>query len=340
MKKLQKNYIFIFIIFLMINIFFIWIISNIITIQSEFKLQNTLLSKNAKHFMINGGIEIDNKYLLELFSEEEIIIEKDMLVEEDKIIKCIFYNYDIEKSFELSSGRMFKKDELIESKKVAIVGYDFKDSIINGKISINNESYNVVGVLEDYDIFNKTIYLNMKSLKENLTMEAMKIDVKGKQNIYEEVSSKLKEDFNIEVYMGAVESIINPLKVAIGENSIHIILGILTSISLVSLIINIGTYWIDKTKKLIGIESLVGGTKISIAIKLWREYVITVIISLGITAIVWSLIHILRGVESNITLGVYGVLLIVNIFISTVAIVIPIIKLLRLDINTIIKENT
>lgn len=342
MKKIKKkynSYIFIFIVFATMNIFFIWIISNILFIDNKLKVENVLLSENARYLNINGINKIYNKQLIDLFSEEEFLMENTISSRENQILKGVFYNYNIEKNFELNSGRMFNLNELIQGEKVAIVGFDFKDEIKDGNIFVNNQIYNVVGILENQEELNKTIYLNMNASEENINGELIKIDVNANQDIYEKVSIKIKEEFAADMNIGEIESVINPLKVALGENNIHIALGVLTGISLISLIINIGIYWIDKEKKFIGIESLVGATKVQIAIKLWKEYMLVVIASQLSSIIVWNLIKSITGAQNNLTLVMYMILLVINLMISTLAIAIPIIKLLRLEINTIIKEN-
>lgn len=345
-KRLVKKYSVIFFAFFSINIFFVWILSNILNAEEELKTQQSLISNDAKTMFFQCTESIKKDELLDLLKNKKIILEGDVILNNDKNnteIKGIYYNYDIEKRYPLLEGRMFTIKEIEEKEKVALVGYNLKDNIKNNIIKIQNEDYEVVGILGEKksDALKDSIFINLNAQDFNLNMKAITMDVEGEKaadiamNISKTLNKKKKADVLISEPFGKAD----PLKEAIGDNKIYLIVALLVSICLISTVINITNYWIDKEKSIIGIKSLVGGTKKILAFKFWIEYQATIIISLIISYTLWIAHNI--GNETSGVLGLksLGLLTGINIIVSTLAFIPPVINLNKLNINLIIKEN-
>ncbi|MGL5479492.1 MAG: hypothetical protein ACRDCB_10680, partial [Clostridium sp.] len=74
MRKINryiKKYSVLFITFFIINIFFIWILSNILSLEKNLKAKNSLLSENAKTIYFQGFDSLDKNNILKLFNDKK-----------------------------------------------------------------------------------------------------------------------------------------------------------------------------------------------------------------------------------------------------------------------------
>lgn len=340
-KRNIKSYWILFAVFFLINIFFIWIISNVVDIEEKLKMEQSLFTDKAKVLLFQGGQDSNKDDLLSFFKDKDVVIEGIIMKNNDENntdVKGLYYNYEIHKSYPLSEGRMFTVDEIQNKKKVALVGYSLKDKIENNIIKINNEDYEVVGIVGDINNtqLKDSIYINFNSQQFNLDTQAITLDINGEEtaNVALEISKKLNEEKNINTIISDSVKKVGPLRQAIGENQLHLVMGLLAAISLVSTVINLTLYKIDKEKYIFGIKGLLGRTKMSMSISFWIEYEFTIMLS-SINAYVFSAIFN-NGILS---IKILGILMLINIIVSTIAIVLPMINLNRLNINSIIKEN-
>ncbi|MGL5415663.1 MAG: ABC transporter permease [Clostridium sp.] len=339
-KRIIKKYWILFLVFLTLNIFFISILTNIFEIEKKYKVSNSLLSDKSKGLMMMSGVKISNKEYLKILEGNKFVIEGDIQgkrEDKDTIVKGIFYNYEINKTYPLEEGRMFSLEEMNNGEKVALIGKELKDREKDGFVYINNEKYKIIGILDES--LSNTIYINFNGLEYPLNMINISIDeVDGNtSSMVIESVEKLKETKNIESMIKDVYGNGNSLNAAISENSVHIILGVLISICLIGTVINISSYWIEKEKGIIGVKCLVGGNKENIIRGTWFEYEGVIFTSLLIGVIIYSFFN--RIYEMDYIVKAIGVLSIINVFTSTIAIVPSIIKIKKLNINSIIKEN-
>ena len=181
-----------------------------------------------------------------------------------------------------------------------------------------------------------SIYINFNSQQFNLNSKAITLDINGEEttNVALDISKKLSEEKNINIIISDSVKKVGPLTQAIGENKVHLVMALLATISLISTVINLTLYKIDKEKYIFGIKGLLGRTKMSMNISFWIEYEFTIILS-SIISYIFSAIYN-NGILS---IKILGILMLINIIVSTIAIVLPMINLNRLNINTIIKEN-
>lgn len=341
LKRLIKKYCLIFFTFFLINIFFIWIVTNILGMEEALKTQQSLISSEAKTMFFQGRENIEKDELIDLLKNKKVILEGIVTLNSDENnteIRGIYYNYDIKKKYPLIEGRMFTLEEIKEKKKVALVGYNLKDEIKNNSIKIQNEDYEVVGILGDKksSALKDSIYINLNSRDFSLNMKAITMDVADEKaaDTARDISNTLNKNKKVDIIITEPVGKTDPLGQAIGDNKIHIIMGLLVSICLVSTVINISAYWIDKEKSIIGIKSLVGGTKRMLAIRFWIEYQAAILLSLIVAYMVcWNKVNNLLGLRS------LELLMLANIIVSTVAIIPSIIRLNKLNINSIIREN-
>lgn len=342
MRKINryiKKYSVLFITFFIINIFFIWILSNILSLEKNLKAKNSLLSENAKTIYFQGFDSLDKNNILKLFNDKKIILESILSYSDSKEtpeIKGVYYNYDIDKNYPLKEGRMFSVNEILNKEKVAIVSNDIKNNITDGNINVQGEKYKVLGVFDKDDKIKNTIYINLDSKEVNLISRAITLDFKDGDisKLIEDIKNEANKS-NVEVLISDPYGLNDPLEEALGENKIHIILGVLSSICLISTVINISTYWIDKEKAIIGIKSLVGGTKLDLIVRFYIEYILVILITIVISLITWTFVFR----EPIKDIWIIGTLIILNILVSTIAFITPLFKLCRLNINSIIKEN-
>lgn len=345
-KKLIKKYLVLFCTFFIINVFFIWIVTNISGMEEQLKMNNSLLSSNAKNILFNGVNNVDKNDLLNLLKDKKVILENLITpadTKDDVEVKGVYYNYNIDKKYPLIEGRMFTKEELIGKEKVALVGYNLKDKIRNNTITIQNEDYEVVGIVGNKRTgsLKNSIFINLNSIELNLIYKAVNLDVVNENvgEVINHMAKTFKDSKNIELYISEPYGMEDPLKDSINTNSLPLILGVLVSICLISTVINLGSYWIDREKSIIGIKSLVGGTKLSLLIRFWMEYFTTIFLSLMSSSLLWIIISYFTNINNMINFKLFALLLFVNIIVSTLAFIIPMINLMRLDINSIIKEN-
>jgi len=345
-KRLVKKYSVLFCTFFLINIFFIWIVINILNVEEELKTQQSLISSEAKVMFFEGTNTIKKDELIDLLKNKQVILEGNIMTnsnEEKTEIKGVYYNYDIEKKYPLIEGRMFTLEEINEKKKVALVGYNLKDEIKNNTIKIQNEDYEVVGILgeKNSNALKDSIFINLNSQDFILNMKAITMDVANEKtsDIAMDISKTLNESKKVEIYITEPTGKDDPLKQVLGDNQRNLIMALLVSICLISTVINISIYWIDKEKPIIGIRSLVGGTKKMMTVKFWIEYESTIAISLISSYILWLVCNTGNEINGTLVLKSLGLLTLINIIVSTLAIILPIINLNKLNINSIIKEN-
>ena len=345
-KRLAKKYSVLFCTFFLINIFFIWIMTTILNVEEELKTQQSLISNDAKVMFFQGTENSNKDELIDLLKNKKVILEGNLMInnnEDNTQIKGVYYNYDIDKKYPLVEGRMFTVEEIAEKKKVALVGYNLKNEIENNTIKIQNEDYDVVGILGEKNgkALKNSIFINLNSQDFSLNMKAITIDVSDEKasDIAMEISKTLNESKKANIIIYEPVGIDDPLKQAIGENKIHVIMAFLASMCLISTVINISIYWIDKEKSIIGIKSLVGGTKRMMTIKFWIEYQSTIALSLISSYVVCLTYNTVNDVNGTLGLKSLGLLILINITVSTLAIILPLINLNKLNINSIIKEN-
>lgn len=349
MKKINNyinKYSLIFITFFIINLFFIWIISNILIIDNKLKASNSLMSRDAKTIYYYGSNYSEKDIIIDELSGKKAIAEVNIQTTQnhDSIdAKAIYYNYEINTKYPLLEGRMFTLDEIKNKEKVALVGKSFKDDIKENYIKFEGEQYKVVGVLglEGSAILENSIFINLCSKELNLSMRAINIDILDEDTISVATDiANIFSDSNSDAYIiSEPYGLSDPLKTAMLENNIHIVLAVLVSICLITTIFNIGSYWINKEQVVIGIKSLVGGSRIKIIMELWLEYISTIISALILSNIIVEVVSLLSNIQSMIRFREIIVLLTLNIIISTIAFIGPIINYLKLNINTVIKEN-
>jgi hypothetical protein len=332
--------------FFLINIFFIWIVINILNVEEKLKTQQSLISNDAKVMFFQGNEDVRKDQLIDLLKNKKVILEGNVMTNsngEKTEIKGIYYNYDIDKKYPLREGRMFTIEEIMQKKKVALVGYNLKDEIKNNTIKIQNEDYEVVGILgeKNSNALKDSIFINLNAQDFSLNRKAITIDVANEKasDLVMDISKTLNESKKVDINISEPFGKADPLKQALGDNKMNLIMALLVSICLISTVINISSYWIDKEKPIIGIKSLVGGTKKMMTVKFWIEYESVIALSLISSYIVWLACNTGNGVNGTLVLKSLGLLTLINIIVSTVAIIPPVINLNKLNINSIIKEN-
>ncbi len=326
--------------------FFIWVIINVLELEEQLKTQHSLISDEAKSMLFMTGEYTSKNDLIDLLKDKKVLLEGTIIPssgQKSTEIKGVYYNYPIEKQYPLMEGRMFTLEEIENKKKVALVGYNLKNQIKDNIINIQGEAYKVVGLLGDKkgSGLKDSIYINLNSKDFSLNLMFLTLDSPEEKasDVALYISNSLKEGKNTFVQISEPYGMQDPLKQAIGNNKLHVIIALLVSICLVSTVINISSYWIDKEKSIIGIKSLVGGTKRSISAKFWLEYEGTIGLSLISSYLITMLLNYEDGSGKVFLLKGLGLLAAINIIVSTLAILPPIIKLNRLNVNSIIKEN-
>ncbi|WP_418223238.1 ABC transporter permease [Clostridium isatidis] len=344
LKRLIKKYWILFSTFILINIFFLSVIINILNYEQDLKIRNSLISKDAKTILFETPYDIKINDLINILKDRKVILEGNVMMnnDEDKTkIIGVYYNYNIDKTYPLAEGRMFTLEEIEGREKVALVGYNLKDQIKNQVIKIQDQDYKVVGILgnKSSNSLVDSIYINMNSQDFNLNRKSITIDVIGENVSY--YTRKIYEQLNetTKVVMEISEPIVEPLDEAISSNSIYLIMGALACISLISTVINISSYWIEKEKVIIGIKSLVGGSKSMIFINLFIEYQFVIIASIIASYLILGLCGNLRTINLIIALKSLITIMLIDVIVSIISVIPSIVKINKMNINSIIKER-
>lgn len=343
-KRLLKKYSLLFGTFLLVNIFFVAIIINILNIEQEIKIKNSLIGKNAKVLSFKSISEINTNDFMNIMNNKKVILEGELEngtgeLASAKILR-VFYNYEIGKDYPLAEGRMFTVEEAKGHEKIALVGENLKDKIDDGYILIENNKYKVIGILKgksDNEIGN-SCYINMNSMDFNLNRKSITIDINGESisNVTREINDKFKEA-NIEIREPiGLES---ALDVALSGNTTYLLFGALAVVCLISTIINISVYWIESEKIIIGIKRLVGITKRTIIKEVFLEYEFIIIISIICSFIIYTLFNVTKSLNLLIYSKSFITVIIIDVFISILSFIPTVYKISKLNINTIIKEE-
>lgn len=347
-KRLVKKYWILFSTFILINIFFISVIINILNFEQDIKTRNSLISKEAKTILFQTPDDIKISELINILNDSKVILEGNVMMNTYEVgteIIGVYYNYNIDKTYPLTEGRMFTLEEIEGKEKVALVGYNLKDKIQNQMIKIENQEYKVVGILDNKSSngLGDNIYINMNSQDFNLNRKSITIDaIDGNttyytKKIYEQLNKEL-DDTN-KIFMEIGEPIVKPLEEAISSNRIYLMMGALACISLIFTVINISSYWIEKEKIIIGIKSLVGGSKVAIFINLFMEYQCVIIASIVTSYLIFGIYSDLSSVNFIIVLKSIIIITLVDMIVSIISIIPSIIKINKMNINSIIKES-
>lgn len=344
LKKLIKKYWVLFSTFILINVFFISVIINILSFEQDIKTKNSLISKDAKIILFETAEDIKINNLINTLKDKNVVLEGKVLINNDykaTEIIGVYYNYNIDKTYPLTEGRMFTLEEIKRGERVALVGYKLKDNIQDQKVKIQNQEYKVVGILGNKSTkgLGDSIYINMNSQDFNLNRKSITIDVLDGSTAY--TAKKIYEQLNErnKVIMEISEPIVEPLNEAISSNSIYLIMGLLASMSLISTVINISSYWIEKEKVIIGIKSLVGESKSSIFLNLFIEYEFVIIASIIIAYLIFGICGGLNSINLLIALKSLLIITLINVIVSITSIIPSVIKISKMNINSIIKEN-
>lgn len=345
MGKIIKKYWVLFCTFFLINIFFISVVMNIFNYEKQLNTQNSLISEEAKTLFFQTADNVTTKDLINTIQDRNVTLEGNIMVnndEEETEIIGVYYNYEIEKTYPLSEGRMFTLEEIENGEKVALVGYNLKDRIKNEVIKVQNEEYKVVGIVGDKssNSLQDRVYINMNSNAASLGFKNITIDVAEGSVTY--LSKKIYEELNKEnkVAIEITEPIIEPLKEAIASNSTYLIMGLLACISLVFTVINISTYWIEKEKVIIGIKSLVGASKSIIFSNLLFEFQGVILMSIVSAYFAMAISGNVSLSDINVTFKSFILIALIDLVVSFISVIPTIIKINNLNINSIIKERT
>lgn len=343
-KRYLKKYWILFSTFILINTFFISVITNILSLEQDIKTRNSLISKEAKSILFETSDEVSISDLINIFEDRNVILESTLFLNNDDRetnIVGVYYNYSLEKSYPLSDGRMFTLEEIEDREKVALVGYNLKDQMQNETIKVEGEEYKVVGILGNKSniTLGDSIYINMNSQDFKLNRKNITIDmVDGSISYFSrEIYDKLNETNN--VVMEISEPIVEPLYEAISSNSMYLIMGFLACLSLIFTVINISSYWVEKEKSIIGIKSLVGGSRKAIIVDLFIEYQCVILVSIGVAYSLFAVLGKLVVIDFTITLKSLIIITLIDLIISSISVIPSIIKINKMNINSIIKER-
>ena len=352
-KKFIKKYWVLFLTFFIINIFIMIISLNIFSLEAQLKVTNSLFTENAKMIVFNNIKDRDFEDLLEVTKGEQIVVEATLFQNNEKIknpVSGLYYNYPLEKTYPIVEGRMFTIDEIKNKEKVSLVGYDLISEISDkNEIILDDEKYKVVGVIgaKNSSTLNDKIYINLSSVDFSLNNELITVDAKSSDTI--EITDKIyfalsKDQEYPSISIEEPNSITDPLDAAMGDNRIYIYITIFLIICLVATIINISYFWVENEKRIIGIKRLIGGTNKKLSISFYFEYQIVILLTLILAVIVFSILNKMNlfqlfDFNYNILFKSIVIMELINITISTIAIIPSLIKLNSMDINTIIKET-
>ncbi|WP_315110204.1 ABC transporter permease [Clostridium intestinale] len=311
--------------------------------------KNNILEANMgninhkKTLIINNKNEKDFNDMLKIINEQSINTQVSIDGIENihkvnnkisKIQNISFVNFQINPEWmpEVLFGRNFTVEDLENNSKVAVIGEgvyrDEYSDINNAYIEINNERYKIIGVVGDYRTsatYISTIFLPLNEIKANiLNISNVKVTFfknnEKPQNELEEVQNKLNEK-HIENFEDNTPQIMD--EDYIGRYVMLIIASIIISFFNIILFYN---YIINKNKKIISINLVLGSNYILTSIISFIEYSI---ISLIATCFGMIVCYTITNVFKDV---IYNYLFISNIGLNYLEIIIPILLIIILNL--------
>ena len=195
---------------------------------------------------------------------------------EEGTIRYIYYN-DGYVYLPLKSGRFFKASDFFEDSPVAVVGKNrekdcFVDATGNPFIMVDNQEYNVIGVLgyEQATVLDDMIYLNMNALKI-LESPMLFLDCLGEES-YDRISGQLiyklqEKSVPAEQMAGSMsfsDSVMPKIVTA------RWFLGILACCFICLLLVSI--QWLHSQRQEVIVRMLVGASAVDIAWFISKKY--------------------------------------------------------------------
>lgn len=359
--KLIKKYSVLFITFLVISVIILVTINNILTVFDVVNKSNSIYSKNAVKLNVSmDARDISLEELIDYFSKRDecvFIGNMSRLFDDKFTVNGIYKGENCKNKFTLISGREFSADNYKNKDKVAIIKDSIYDSLLSDNelelkdnkeyITYDGQLYEVVGIIDsDKDQESQDIYLNFYSLANDDGSISQYNYIYDNGIDTREDIEKLSQLSSQTQF--AVEDLSRGLKAfneSLDISRIYIISTLLLSIVCVITIINVSGYWFVKEKKRLGITKLLGGTNGNLIALLFGDYIKVSGISIIFGIIIFEIIKnidtfkyvfqyrtsILFDVISVVVLSAFLFMFVI------ISLIKPIINVVKMEINTIIK---
>ena len=345
MRKILKGSSFIII---CISILIIFSFSLVISIEKieqtygDFNNQNTSNKINIVAPNLEDAYKYNKKVYLDFYDEiknkEDVIIKfygLDVGFENAPNNLGLYFNGEINTSYNLMEGRFFSKDDFKSNEKLVVIGKDILEKCIdeNGEKYLINEgdTFKVIGVIgrENYT----TQYDDMIIYNLNTLINKIRLIENGEWVLDSLVHSK--EELSNYVYECDESKELIPYVPEINETSLELSINnnkdIVISFMLIIITISLGlvqaiVYWSNGLTLEIGVRKSFGATRANILINVLKRYYLISFLAAIITVVITKGISIIFKVDTSINL--FSVTNIINLIILLIAFgIVPIVSI-------------
>lgn len=281
-------------------------------INKDLKLENRISFKNLSCY-IEGSSELINSITAEQFNNEW--------------------------KYPLKSGRYFSKENILNGDKVVLVSENYEDLIKEGYLNIDDEEYEVIGIIGNN--FEDKIVMPINSLPQKVISDEdyspKEIYIDNFEMYPTDIVQKLKSKFeldNINVSYGDNSSLKNNVRLDLKSNPILFSSLLIYLISIINMI-NLSFYWVNDKRKEIAIRKSFGISNKNISKLIITEFIeltlITTIIALIVQLILSLLLENLIKIPLSLTINNFIVAIAISIFSGVITAIIPIIKSIKVQ---------
>lgn len=356
-RLIKKNLI-MAMVFVIISIFSFQVVTPIVNITIANMEKNKIFTTKVKNFYIEkkniNSFEKDvTKTLMDM---DSIIIRNNLTSINDELeVYGVYFDKELEKKYKMKEGRFFQKEDFIKKENYAVVGetvysqLDSKDTIVYKGLN-----FKIIGVLDSSaskGVMDNTVFVSLPYFVDNSSLDGIELSysidsVNGdvEKNVQIALNNKFKDYGEVSYQVFSDFENRSVLIKSLDTYKFFIILLVIVIIILIISVINITSLWIEDNKIELGVRKLLGGTNKKIILNLFYQYESNGIISVFIGFFIVKIMNIYNFIPIELTevniVQDYVSLLIVIFLVVIIGIIVAIdssIKIMTLDINTIIK---
>ena len=338
-----------------ISLFSLILFGTIKSSSSVLNKLNSFYTESRVSIEFNGQINISEikEMLLGLCIDENIILSYANGSDTDlagNTSQGLYFNGEFNPNFNILEGRMLNKDDMQSNEKLAVVGADFYDLIYSKNnekyITLQNNEFKVVGVIGESNnkiTYNNLVLYNLQSIIDTPSILYGGVDINSYKYNQEELKNKiegLESDIISGIYMIG-ESFPEKNITAVALNN-HIISSfILIILCFLCTLIKGLSFWIDRISLELGVRRTFGANNKNILSIIVQRYT-TIFLSATMLALVAGTIlnklKVLRNINLSIDMDILIFILILYIFLIVISLLIIYIKIIKLNIRSIIRS--
>lgn len=357
-RIIKKNWI-MAIVFIIISIFSFQIVTPIIDLTITNKEGNRIFTDKVENFWIEKKevSQFEKKVIEALMNIDEVIIRNSLPYSDEGFETYgIYFNSSINREYKMKEGRFFSKEDFVENKNYAVVGENVYAKLKSKEtIVYNGVEFKILGVIDSSDskkVMDDKLLINLSYLISADSLEGLQLgysidSINGSVEDKVEVAlnDQFKEYGKVSYHIFSDNENGSALMKSLDTYKFFLILLLIVIIILIISVINITSLWIDNDRIELGVRKLLGGTNKKIILKIFIRYestgILATIIGFIITKTIdtYNFIPIELGqvsiISNYFSLGVViSLIFIIGVIVSIYSSM----KILKLDINGIIKE--